>query len=346
MQSLQAAASTVVSPTTAAANNAAMTAAAATPSRSTRSKAAAPPAAVSEDVADADEDASGKGGIQIVQEVVQDETTGMTIEETKITLTGDEAKAVMGDSSEGLIGTEEQAREAAENALKLIESLKEQGTLQSSTSKRAREDDAAAAAAALEEDADEDEAENVDGDSKPGVFKRLFGRRQQKPLTKRRRQPRQTIGDLQVMQSPDGAQVLVAQTAAPPQPEANRRRYIAMAGMVVMGAATYVYCLVQASGLPICVPSDRQTDVKRSRTFVILQGRCTVLLRIKTIFSSLASGRTRRTPLNSLGSIPSLRLLPVNRPIEGHPHYCRHLSDMSLPSQRYRSPPYSPTTSG
>jgi len=180
-------------------------------------------------------DSEELGGIQITQEIVTDETTGMSVEETTVTFTGKEGKAAaVGEASDGLIGTEDQAREAAENALKLIESLKEQGTLQSSTSKRVREedDDAAVAAAGGEEVAEEDDVAPV------GVLNRWLGRKPKSAKRSRPSQARREIGELQVMQSPDGAQVLVAQTNAPLQPVANRRRYIAMAGMVVMGAAT------------------------------------------------------------------------------------------------------------
>jgi len=213
---------------------AAPTSATTTPSKATRSKTAAasqPPAVPDEKMSEPEE----TGGIQITQEIVTDEATGMSVEETTVTFTGKEGKAAaVGEASDGLIGTEDQAREAAENALKLIESLKEQGTLQSSTSKRIREEDDedAVEAAAAEEEAQEDEVAEV------GVLKRWLGRKPKSTKRSRPSQARREIGELQVMQSPDGAQVLVAQTNAPVQPVANRRRYIAMAGMVVMGAAT------------------------------------------------------------------------------------------------------------
>ena len=172
------------------------------------------------------------GGIQVTQEIATDNLTGETIEETKVTFTGADADAITGGADAGLIGSDAQAREAAENARKLIESLKEEGILQSTSSeKRAR---------ALEEeeedaliDAAEEDAEAASSVTKPGVLKRLFG----SSSDKRQKKPRPELGELQVMQSPDGAQVLVAQTALPQQP-ANRRKYIGMVGMVVVGAAT------------------------------------------------------------------------------------------------------------
>lgn len=174
------------------------------------------------------------GGIQVTQEIATDNLTGETIEETKVTFTGADAEAITGGSDAGLIGTDEQAREAAENARKLIESLKEEGILQSVDSdKRTRP---------LDEDEEDELAEQeeeaaADAEAKPGVLKRIFGGSRQKT-----KKPRAELGELQAMQSPDGAQVLVAQTAPPQQP-ANRRKYIGMVGMVVVGAATYVHCL-------------------------------------------------------------------------------------------------------
>jgi hypothetical protein len=168
------------------------------------------------------------GGIQVTQEIATDNLTGETIEETKVTFTGADADAITGGSDAGLIGTDEQAREAAENARKLIESLKEEGVLQSAGPKRTR---------AIEED-EQSEDGVVPGDSddeaKPSVLKRWFG---SSPQKKRAIKQRPELGELRVMQSPDGAQVLVAQTAPPQQP-ANRRKYIGMVGMVVVGAAT------------------------------------------------------------------------------------------------------------
>ena len=168
------------------------------------------------------------GGIQITQEIVKDEVTGKSVEETKVTYSGARADDLTGGNETGLLGSEELARQAAEDALKLIDSLKAEGILKGSNGgKRDRESE---------------EAEHIDGVeslidavlSKQGTLKRWFGR---KPKTaKKAREPE--IGQLQVMQSPDGAQVLVAPTMPTLQPEANRRRYIAMAGMVVMGAAT------------------------------------------------------------------------------------------------------------
>lgn len=183
------------------------------------------------------------GGIQVTQEVITDNETGQVYEETKVTFTGQDADAITGgDGGEsGLMGTDEQAREAVENARRLIESLKEDGVLQSGATKRGREVEEeleieGAGVVGAEEDADE---ENI---RPAGVFKRLFGR---KPAGRKTRRVsgqgaaatvRPELGELQLMQSPDGAQVLVAHTPAPVQP--NRRRFIAMAGMVVMGAAT------------------------------------------------------------------------------------------------------------
>lgn len=174
------------------------------------------------------------GGIQVTQEIATDNLTGETIEETKVTFTGADAEAITGGADAGLIGTDEQAREAAENARKLIESLKEEGILQSGATnndKRAR---------ALEEDEEDEmldaaEAAADDGseNAKPGVVKRWFGSNKDR----RPKKAKAELGELQVMQSPDGAQVLVAQ-AAPPQQPANRRKYIGMVGMVVVGAAT------------------------------------------------------------------------------------------------------------
>lgn len=170
------------------------------------------------------------GGIQVTQEIATDNLTGETIEETTVTFTGADADAITGGADAGLIGTDEQAREAAENARKLIESLKEEGILQSGTTskdKRAR---------AIEEDEEDELAEDVEDvveGAKPGVIKRWFGSNKDK----RPKKERAELGALQVMQSPDGAQVLVAQTAPPQQP-ANRRKYIGMVGMVVVGAAT------------------------------------------------------------------------------------------------------------
>lgn len=171
------------------------------------------------------------GGIQVTQEIATDNLTGETIEETKVTFTGADADAITGGADAGLIGTDEQAREAAENARKLIESLKEEGILQSgnSSDKRSR---------AVDEDEEDELAEEeeaaaaIDG-AKPGVLKRWFGSNKDKRAKKQKSE----LGELQVMQSPDGAQVLVAQ-AAPPQQPANRRKYIGMVGMVVVGAAT------------------------------------------------------------------------------------------------------------
>ena len=159
------------------------------------------------------------GGIQVTQEIITDNETGQLIEETKVTFSGADAPV----NAEGLIGTDEQAREAIENACRLVESLKEEGVLQSGASKRGRE---------IEED-DEEDNENVD--SKPGFIGRMFGRKSNSRKIAAR-QARPELGELQVMQSPDGAQVLVAQTTAPQQ--APRRRFIAMAGMVIAGAAT------------------------------------------------------------------------------------------------------------
>lgn len=183
---------------------------------------------VTEDAPAAPEAKHEAGGIQVSQEIATDNLTGETIEETKVTFTGADAEAITGGADAGLIGSDEQAREAAENARKLIESLKEEGILQSTSSdKRAR---------ALEDDEEdqliEEEEENANA-TKPGVLKRLFG----SSSDRRQKKPRSELGELQVMQSPDGAQVLVAQTAPPQQP-ANRRKYIGMVGMVVVGAAT------------------------------------------------------------------------------------------------------------
>lgn len=174
------------------------------------------------------------GGIQVTQEIATDNLTGETIEETKVTFTGADAEAITGGADAGLIGTDEQAREAAENARKLIESLKKEGILQSGATnndKRAR---------ALEEDEEDEmldaaEAAADDGseNAKPGLVKRWFGSNKDR----RPKKAKAELGELQVMQSPDGAQVLVAQTAPPQQP-ANRRKYIGMVGMVVVGAAT------------------------------------------------------------------------------------------------------------
>lgn len=158
------------------------------------------------------------GGIQVTQEIITDNETGQLIEETKVTFSG--ADAPVGEG--GLIGTDEQAREAIENARRLVASLKEEGVLPSGASKRGREEE------------DENDEAEIEG-SQPGFIGRMFGRKR----TARKvssRAPRPELGELQVMQSPDGAQVLVAQTAAP-QP-APRRRFIAMAGMVIAGAAT------------------------------------------------------------------------------------------------------------
>jgi len=185
-----------------------------TPSKSSTKKAAPAPAP--------EEEEDGKtGGIQIVQDTLKDEVTGEAVEEIQVTFTGAGADALAGEGSEGLMGSDEQAREAVENARKLIESLKDEGVLSGSSSKRTRE-------------TDENLAEDEEEEEKPGMLKRWFGSSRK---SKTRRQ-RPELGELQVMQSPDGAQVLVAQTAPPPQAAANRRRYIAMAGMVVMGAAT------------------------------------------------------------------------------------------------------------
>lgn len=191
---------------------------------------AAKPAAADKPAAEPKHEA---GGIQVTQEIATDNLTGETIEETKVTFTGADADAITGGADAGLIGSDEQAREAAENARKLIESLKQEGILQStSNDKRARaleedEEDALIEAAEQEED-----AEAASSVTKPGVLKRLFG-----SSDKRQKKARPELGELQVMQSPDGAQVLVAQTAPPQQP-ANRRKYIGMVGMVVVGAAT------------------------------------------------------------------------------------------------------------
>ena len=186
------------------------------------------------------------GGIQVTQEVITDNETGQVYEETKVTFTGQDAAAITGGNGGegGLMGTDEQAREAVENARRLIESLKEDGVLQSGATKRGREVEEELeieGAGVVNDDAEEDGAdeENV---RPAGVFKRLFGR---KPAGRKNRRvsgpsaaatARPELGELQLMQSPDGAQVLVAHTPAPTQP--NRRRFIAMAGMVVMGAAT------------------------------------------------------------------------------------------------------------
>lgn len=186
------------------------------------------------------------GGIQVTQEVITDNETGQVYEETKVTFTGQDAAAITGGNGgeSGLMGTDEQAREAVENARRLIESLKEDGVLQSGATKRGREVEEELeieGAGVVNDDAEENGAdeENV---RPAGVFKRLFGR---KPAGRKNRRvsgpnaaaaARPELGELQLMQSPDGAQVLVAHTPAPIQP--NRRRFIAMAGMVVMGAAT------------------------------------------------------------------------------------------------------------
>ena len=164
------------------------------------------------------------GGIQITQDIVTDERTGKSVEETKVTFSGTDGNVLIG-GEEGLIGSEQQARKAAEDALELIENLKSEGVLKGGSGKRSREEDVENI------DAGEDEIAVL----KPGAFKRWFGR---KPKAAKMARGEPDIGQLQVMQSPDGAQVLVAQTVPPLQPEANRRRYIAMAGMVVMGAAT------------------------------------------------------------------------------------------------------------
>ena len=159
------------------------------------------------------------GGIQVTQEIITDNETGQLIEETKVTFSGADAPLNEG----GLIGTDGQAREAIENARRLVESLKEEGVLQSGASKRVRDDEA-----------EEDDAE-VENESQPGFIGRMFGRKRNSRKIAAR-QSRPELGELQVMQSPDGAQVLVAQTTAPQQQP--RRRFIAMAGMVLAGAAT------------------------------------------------------------------------------------------------------------
>lgn len=167
-----------------------------------------------------------------MQDTLRDETTGEAVEEIQVTFTGAGAAALGGESQEeGLIGSEEQAREAIEKARELIESLKDQGVLTSSGSgsKRGRETEGG--------DVENGDDEEEEADEKPGVLRRWFGGANRKKRSAARRS-RPELGQLQVMQSPDGAQVLVAQTAPPQQQVANRRRYIAMAGMVVMGAAT------------------------------------------------------------------------------------------------------------
>lgn len=164
------------------------------------------------------------GGIQVTQEIITDNETGQLIEETKVTFSGADAPANEG----GLIGTDEQAREAIENARRLVESLKEEGVLQSGASKRARE----------VEEADEGDDAAAEDVAQPGFIGRVFGRKRTSAARKiaAKATARPELGELQVMTSPDGAQVLVAQTTAP-QP-APRRRFIAMAGMVIAGAAT------------------------------------------------------------------------------------------------------------
>lgn len=171
-----------------------------------------------------DQPAKRAGGVQITQEIVADNDAGTVVEETTVTFTGE-------DKETGLIGSEEQAREAAEDARKLIESLKEDGVLQGESGKRARETEEDSEAEAELDGAGED----IEQGQKPGLLKRWFGKKRAPRTIKK---ARSEIGPLQVMQSPDGAQVLVAVTTPPAQQHTERRRYIAMAGMVVMGAAT------------------------------------------------------------------------------------------------------------
>lgn len=170
------------------------------------------------------------GGIQVTQEISTDALTGETVEETKVVFTGADAEAITAGADAGLIGTDEQAREAAENARKLIESLKEEGILQNGREKRSRQADED------EDEAADDEVDELAGSAPAKKARGVFGRSKDKQTPRKKAQTE--LGELQVMQSPDGAQVLVAQTAPPPQQQANRRRYIAMAGMVVVGAAT------------------------------------------------------------------------------------------------------------
>lgn len=157
------------------------------------------------------------GGVQITQEIITDQTTGEVLEETKVTFASADGE------SNGLIGSNEQAEKAIADAKQLIDSLKQDGVLQSGTSstKRAREED-------------DDNAGEEEENDRPGIVSRFFGRKQR---SKRRTGEADTLGELQVLQSPDGTQVLVASSPAL-QPQPNRRRFIAMAGMVVMGAAT------------------------------------------------------------------------------------------------------------
>ena len=154
--------------------------------------------------------------MQITQEIITDQSTGEVLEETKVTFASADGE------TNGLIGSNEQAEKAIADAKQLIDSLKQDGVLQSGTSstKRAREDD--------------DNAEEEEENDRPGIVSRFFGRKQR---SKRRTGEADTLGELQVLQSPDGTQVLVASSPAL-QPQPNRRRFIAMAGMVVMGAAT------------------------------------------------------------------------------------------------------------
>lgn len=133
------------------------------------------------------------------------------------------------------MGSDEQARQAVEEARKLIDSLKEDGVLSSSTSKKRSRP---LTDAEEEEDLQAEEAKFEQEESqKQGFVGRFFGRKRGAAAQRANKSRGADIGQLQLMQSLDGAQVLVAQAPAP-QPTAARRRYIAMAGMVVMGAAT------------------------------------------------------------------------------------------------------------
>lgn len=200
-----------------------------------------PKAGKREDMQGEEEQQPQEGGIQVTQEIVRDNETGQVFEETKVTFKGADAEALTGghavEGEEGLMGTDEQAREAVENARRLIESLKDDGVLQSgaATSKRGREVDDDGAE---DDGAEVVEVEEEEENAQPGVFRRFFGGgKKQKKATRTSASRRPELGELQVMQSPDGAQVLVAQTIVQPQ-QPNRRRFVAMAGMVVMGAAT------------------------------------------------------------------------------------------------------------